>query len=84
MVEIFLCHSGPILSYIGKIATDSSFDVKANCTEQFLGDSGKFEFIKTQISGADPGGPPGARASPLTLGFEAPKLIIFGPYLIFP
>ena len=22
--------------------------------------------------------------SPLTLGFEAPKLTIFGPYLIFP
>ena len=30
--------------------------------------------------GADPGGlgPP-----PLTIGFEAPKLSIFGPYLIF-
>ena len=26
-----------------------------------------------------PGGP-----GPLTLGFEAPKLSIFGPYLIFP
>ena len=35
-------------------------------------------------SGADPGGAPGARAPPLTLGFEAPKLSIFGPYLIFP
>ena len=34
------------------------------------------------ISGADPGGAPGARA-PLTLGFEAPKLSILGPYLIF-
>ena len=35
--------------------------------------------------GADPGGGgPGARAPPLTLGFEAPKLSIFGPYLIFP
>ena len=32
-------------------------------------------------TGADPGG---ARAPPLTLGFEAPKLSIFGPYLIFP
>ena len=30
------------------------------------------------------GGGPGARAPPLTLGFEAPKLSIFGPYLIFP
>ena len=30
------------------------------------------------------GGAPGARAPPLTLGFEAPKLSIFGPYLIFP
>ena len=29
-------------------------------------------------------GAPGARAPPLTLGFEAPKLSIFGPYLIFP
>ena len=28
--------------------------------------------------GAGPGGPP------LTLGFEAPKLTIFGPDLIFP
>ena len=36
-------------------------------------------------TGADPGGgAPGARAPPLTLGFEAPKLSIFGPYLIFP
>ena len=33
--------------------------------------------------GADPGGAPGAQ-DPLTLGFEAPKLSIFGPYLIFP
>ena len=35
-------------------------------------------------TGADPGGGgPGPRAPPLTLGFEAPKLSIFGPYLIF-
>ena len=31
-------------------------------------------------SRGDPGGP----GPPLTLGFEAPKLSIFGPYLIFP
>ena len=30
-----------------------------------------------QNTGADPG-------APLTLGFEAPKLSIFGPYLMFP
>ena len=37
------------------------------------------------ISGADPGGGgPGGPGPPLTLGFEAPKLSIFGPYLIFP
>ena len=36
------------------------------------------------IPGADPGGGPGARAPPPTLGFEAPKLSILGPYLIFP
>ena len=35
-------------------------------------------------SGADPGGGPGGLGPPLTLGFEAPKLSIFGPYLIFP
>ena len=29
-------------------------------------------------------GAPGAQAPPLTLFFEAPKLSIFGPYLIFP
>ena len=34
-------------------------------------------------AGADPGGALGAWA-PLTLGFEAPKLSNFGPYLIFP
>ena len=33
------------------------------------------------ITGADPGG--GGPAL-LTLGFEAPKLSIFGPHLIFP
>ena len=33
-----------------------------------------------QAAGADPGGPGG----PGPLGFEAPKLSIFGPYLIFP
>ena len=30
------------------------------------------------------GGSPGTQSPPLTLGFEAPKLSIFGPYLIFP
>ena len=38
-------------------------------------------FVNT---GADPGGGPGGPGPPLTLGFEAPKLSIFGPYLIFP
>ena len=36
------------------------------------------------VAGADPGGGPGGPGPPLTLGFEAPKLSIFGPYLIFP
>ena len=35
------------------------------------------------VSGADPGGGPGGLGPPLTLCFEAPKLSIFGPYLIF-
>ena len=39
----------------------------------------KEEGMQARIQG-DPGGP----GSPLTLGFEAPKLSIFGPYLIFP
>ena len=44
---------------------------------------GSFSII--QSAGADPGGGgPGARAPSLTLGFEAPKLSIFGAYLIFP
>ena len=34
--------------------------------------------------GAHPGGPQGPGPLPLTLGFEAPKLSFFGPYLIFP
>ena len=39
----------------------------------------------TVMSGADPvAGGPGGPGPPLTLGFEAPKLSIFGPYLIFP
>ena len=43
-------------------------------------------FEKTEyLAGADPGGGgPGGPGPPLTLGFEAPKLSIFGPYLIFP
>ena len=37
------------------------------------------------MAGADPGGGPrGSRAPPWPLGFEAPKLSICGPYLIFP
>ena len=36
--------------------------------------------VQVQIQGGSPGGP----GPPLTLGFEAPKLSIFGPYLIFP
>ena len=37
------------------------------------------------MTGADPGGGPrGPGPPPVTLGFEAPKLSIFGPYLIFP
>ena len=35
---------------------------------------------QVRIQGGGPGGP----GPPLTLGFEAPKLSIFGPYLIFP
>ena len=53
--------------------------------------NGKISFLYVRLwSGADPGGGargpggPGAQASPLTQGFEAPKLSIFGPYLIFP
>ena len=34
---------------------------------------------QVRIQGGGPGGP----GPPLTLGFEAPKLSIFGPYLIF-
>ena len=33
---------------------------------------------------ADPGGGPGGPGPPPTLGFEAPKLSILLPYLIFP
>ena len=40
--------------------------------------------IWQQIQVRIQGGAPGPRAPPLTLGFEAPKLSIFGPYLIFP
>ena len=42
----------------------------------------KNNIYKTQvrIQGGGPGGP----GPPPTLGFEAPKLSIFGPYLIFP
>ena len=36
--------------------------------------------MQVRIQGGGPGGP----GPPLTLGFEAPKLSIFGPYLIFP
>ena len=39
--------------------------------------------LLSSVTGADPGGP-GGPGPPLTLGFEAPKLSIFGPYLIFP
>ena len=40
--------------------------------------------LESWETGADPGGGPGGPGPPLTLGFEAPKLSIFGPYLIFP
>ena len=36
--------------------------------------------MQVRIQGGGPGGP----GPPLTLGFEAQKLSIFGPYLIFP
>ena len=36
--------------------------------------------LQVRIQGGGPGGP----GPPLTLGFEAQKLRIFGPYLIFP
>ena len=38
---------------------------------------------RVSAPGADPGGPGGPGPS-LTLGFEAPKLSNFGPYLTFP
>ena len=46
-------------------------------------------FVKSPVkggggaSGADPGGGPRGPGPPPTLGFEAPKLSIFGPYLNF-
>ena len=52
--------------------------------ESFLRLFHPYLYIHEHMSGADPGGAPGARPPPLTLGFEAPKLSIFGPYLIFP
>ena len=43
------------------------------------------KFNKSIFPGADPvGGPREPGPPPFTLGFEAPKLSIFGPYLIFP
>ena len=48
----------------------------------FLGDFPRKLVIKDQVR--IQGGGPEARAPPLTLGFEAPKLSIFGPYLILP
>ena len=47
--------------------------------EKFLNKS-YFYFVNFMNSGADQGG---TRVPP-TLDFEAPKLSIFGPYLIFP
>ena len=44
----------------------------------FLDLLSKKQGIQARIQGG-PGGP----GPPLTLGFEAPKLSIFGPYLIF-
>ena len=38
--------------------------------------------MRNELAGADRGGWAGP-GSPLTLGFEVPKLSIFGPYLIF-
>ena len=39
--------------------------------------------VTENLPGVDGGGA-GGQGPPLTLGFEAPKLSIFGPYLIFP
>ena len=46
-----------------------------------------FEFFQIEfyrIRRGSRGGGPGGPCPPLTLGFDAPKLSIFGPYLIFP
>ena len=61
--------------------------IKLRKIELFVMDSDNFSVIKLRNclqAGADPGGGPGGPGPPLTLGFEAPKLSIFGPYLIFP
>ena len=42
-----------------------------------------FEYLEEESQVRIQGGP-GGPGPPLTLGFEAPKLSIFGPYLIFP
>ena len=42
------------------------------------------DYLMQQCTAADPGGGPGGPGPPLTLGFEAPKLSILLPYLIFP
>ena len=50
--------------------------------ESYLSDEHKVMTspMQVRIQGGGPGGP----GPPLTPGFEAPKLSIFGPYLIFP
>ena len=64
----------------------TSLNVAILAEEKLYFDGNTFEGQYSSISktGADPGGGPGGPGPPLTLGFEAPKLSIFGPYLIFP
>ena len=49
----------------------------------FYAPTRKFHIVIVQYQVRIQGGARGP-GPPLTLGFEAPKLSIFGPYLIFP
>ena len=63
------------LCYIELLSGDGSpYSILSDHTEPSY-----FYNLQVRIQGG-----PGGRAPPLTLGFEAPKLNIFGPYLIFP
>ena len=79
--RLFVCDLGN--KCVHMFSADGKYNQCLWKADDILGDLSKNPMVGKCIRCGSRGGPRGPGPPP-TLGFEAPKLSIFGPYLIFP